>query len=76
MQVHENYSLRNYNTFGVAAIAKHFATFFFEEELKECLEENNPVLLKMILGGGSNILFTKDFDGLVLKNEISGIRYH
>ena len=73
MQVHENYSLRNYNTFGVAAIAKHFATFFSEEELKECLEENNPVLSKMILGGGSNILFTKDFDGLVLKNEISGI---
>jgi len=74
MQVHENYPLRNYNTFDVPAIAKHFARFFSEEELKECLEESNPVLLKMILGGGSNILLTKDFDGLVLKNEISGIK--
>jgi UDP-N-acetylmuramate dehydrogenase len=73
MQVHENYSLKNYNTFGVAAIAKHFATFFSEEELKESLEESKSILSKMILGGGSNILFTKDFDGLVLKNEISGI---
>jgi len=74
MQVHENYPLRNYNTFDVPAIAKHFARFFSEEELKECLEESNPVLLKMILGGGSNILLTKDFDGLVLKNEVSGIK--
>jgi UDP-N-acetylmuramate dehydrogenase len=73
MQVHENYPLRKYNTLGVPAVAKHFATFFSEEELKECLEENKPFLSKMILGGGSNILFTKDFDGLVLKNEISGI---
>jgi UDP-N-acetylmuramate dehydrogenase len=73
MQVHENYSLRKYNTFGVSAVAKHFATFFSEEELKEYLEESKPILSKMILGGGSNILFTKDFDGLVLKNEISGI---
>jgi UDP-N-acetylmuramate dehydrogenase len=74
MQVHENYSLRKYNTFDVAAVAKRFATFFSEEELKECLQEYKSVLPKMILGGGSNILFTKDFDGLVLKNEISGIK--
>lgn len=73
MQVYENYSLRKYNTFGVSAISKHFATFFSEEELKEYLEEYKLIFSKMILGGGSNILFTKDFDGLVLKNEISGI---
>jgi len=72
MQVHQNYSLREYNTFGLPAISKYFATFFLEEELKECLEENEP-LSKMILGGGSNILFTKDFNGLVLKNDIKGI---
>lgn len=73
MQVQENYSLRKYNTFGLPTIAKYFATFFSEEKLKECLEENKSILSKMILGGGSNILFTKDFDGMVLKNEISGI---
>jgi UDP-N-acetylmuramate dehydrogenase len=51
MQVHENYSLRKYNTFDVAAVAKRFATFFSEEELKECLQEYKSVLPKMILGG-------------------------
>ena len=73
MQVQENYSLRKYNTFGIDVMAKYFTTFFSEDDLKECLHENRPGFSKMILGGGSNILFTKDFDGLVLKNEITGI---
>lgn len=70
--IHENSSLRNYNTFRMDVRAKKFATFADADELSELLhtEAGSPVL---ILGGGSNILFTKDFEGLVLKNEITGI---
>ena len=74
MNFSQNYSLKNYNTFGIDAKAKYFATFNSEEELTNLLGskiiQKEPLL---ILGGGSNILFTKDFDGLVLANEIKGI---
>ncbi len=74
MQVHQNYSLKKYNTFGIDANAKSFATFSSADILEELLENNKDVSKKMILGGGSNVLFTKDYDGLVLKNEITGIQ--
>lgn len=72
MQVHQNFSLKKYNTFGIDATAKYFSAFTSVEELASTLENCNtsPVL---ILGGGSNILFTRPFNGLVLKNEIPGI---
>lgn len=70
----ENISLQPYNTFGIDATAKAFVAFASLEELKTILEANsirdNPYL---VLGGGSNILLTKDFDGIVLKNNIKGI---
>jgi len=72
MQIQENISLRPYNTFGIDARARYFAAFKDMEELSELVTRNSK-LATLILGGGSNILFTKDFDGLVLKNEISGI---
>jgi len=69
-----NYSLKNHNTFGVNAKAKYFASFSSEDELAELLKNDicktEPLL---ILGGGSNILLTQDFDGLVLANNIKGI---
>jgi len=74
MQVHQKYSLKKYNTFGIDAIAKYFATFSSADTLGELLNNNKNVPSKMILGGGSNVLFTKDYDGLVLKNEVSGIQ--
>jgi UDP-N-acetylmuramate dehydrogenase len=57
--------------------ARYFSTFSDIEQLKE-LSIHNPVTIgtppaRFILGGGSNILFTKDFDGHVLKNDIRGI---
>ncbi|MFI5185228.1 MAG: UDP-N-acetylmuramate dehydrogenase [Chitinophagales bacterium] len=77
MQIQENFSLRPYNTFGIDAKAKYFANFTNTEELIELLNlrltTHDSRLTTFILGGGSNILFTKDFDGLVLKNEIRGI---
>ena len=69
-----NYPLKNYNTFGVTAKAKYFASFSSENQLAELLKDNicktEPLF---ILGGGSNILLTQDFDGLVLANNIKGI---
>ncbi|TBR19368.1 MAG: UDP-N-acetylmuramate dehydrogenase [Chitinophagaceae bacterium] len=72
MKIHENYSLKNYNTFRIDAAAKYFSCFNDSEELKQLLDFH-PSIKKLILGGGSNLLFTKNFDGLVLKNEIKGI---
>ena len=69
-----NYSLKNYNTFGIASKAKYFASFSSEDQLAELLKDNicktEPLF---ILGGGSNILLTQDFNGLVLANNIKGI---
>ncbi len=74
VNIQENISLKPYNTFGIDVQARWFAHFTSIEELQELLNSKpktqNP---KLILGGGSNILFTKNFDGIVLKNEIKGI---
>ncbi|MBA4166066.1 MAG: UDP-N-acetylmuramate dehydrogenase [Chitinophagaceae bacterium] len=70
MTINDNYSLKNLNTFGIDANARYFASFSSEEELAELLHFHDKHL---ILGGGSNILFTRDFDGLVLKNDIGEI---
>ena len=71
MHFQENISLKKFNTFGIEATAKYFASFKNVSELEEAFKID-PVS-PLILGGGSNILFTKNYDGLVLKNEISGI---
>jgi UDP-N-acetylmuramate dehydrogenase len=72
MEIHENFSLKPYNTFSVDAQARFFNSFSFVEELEEKLMMYSEYST-LILGGGSNILFTKDYDGAVLKNEIKGI---
>ena len=71
MNIHQNISLKPYNTFGIDANAKYFSIFSSVDELEELLSSDTQQTTndKLILGGGSNILFTKDFDGLVLKNE-------
>jgi UDP-N-acetylmuramate dehydrogenase len=75
MNFQENYSLKKLNTFGIDATAKYFSSFTNVDSLAEALEYRpiNQSTNQLILGGGSNILFTKNFDGLVLRNEISGI---
>ena len=72
MLLQENISLKPYNTFGIDAKARYFATFNDTDELAETLNLKSQTS-NLILGGGSNILLTKDYDGLVLKNEIRGI---
>jgi UDP-N-acetylmuramate dehydrogenase len=72
LQMEHNYSLQPFNTFGIDVKAKHFGAFSNINELQTCLNTfPNEDLL--ILGGGSNMLFTQDFTGLVLRNEIKGI---
>jgi UDP-N-acetylmuramate dehydrogenase len=70
----EYQSLKSLNTFGVPAQARYFASFDNTEHLKELLAHslvrNNR---RLILGGGSNLLFVNNFDGIVLKNELKGI---
>jgi UDP-N-acetylmuramate dehydrogenase len=76
MQIHENFSLKRFNTFGIDAGARFFASFSTQSELAALLTPDSRLPTPgslLILGGGSNILFTGNVDGLVLKNEISGI---
>ncbi|MGZ3838380.1 MAG: UDP-N-acetylmuramate dehydrogenase [Flavisolibacter sp.] len=77
MKLQENISLKPYNTFGMEVRARYFARFTHLEELAEGLSLSIPSLqnkeARLILGGGSNILLTRDFEGTVLKNEIRGI---
>lgn len=71
--IQQNISLKPFNTFGVEASAKYYAEFNGRNQLYELVF--NKELRKekvLILGGGSNILLTKDFDGLVLRNTIPG----
>ncbi len=74
MNIQQNISLKPYNTFSIDAKAKYFASFKTIDELSELLNYKPQTSnYKLILGGGSNILFTKDVDGIVLKNEFRGI---
>ena len=55
--------------------AEYFAAFSTIDALKELIDHHyTGVKQKFILGGGSNILFTKNVEGLVLKNELKGIK--
>jgi len=72
--VEKNVQLRTYNSFGVEASARYFCRITNVDEFKSLLQtdlyKNEKTL---ILGGGSNVLFTKDFDGLIIKTDIKGI---
>jgi UDP-N-acetylmuramate dehydrogenase len=74
MYLKKNHSLKNLNTFGVDFKAKYFVEALSENELKEFLsDEKFMTESKLILGGGSNILFTRDFEGVIIKVLISRI---
>ncbi|HWC54889.1 MAG TPA: UDP-N-acetylmuramate dehydrogenase [Chitinophagaceae bacterium] len=72
MTVQENISLKSYNTFGIDVKARYFSAFADVDAAKDLVTSYSNIPL-FVLGGGSNILFTRDFDGIVLKNEIKGI---
>jgi UDP-N-acetylmuramate dehydrogenase len=75
MQIFKDYDLTKLNTFRIGARAKFFVELNKEEELKELFElpefKDNK---KLFLGGGSNILFTGNFDGLIILVKLKGIK--
>lgn len=73
MKIEENKSLKNYNTFGIDAKAKLFASVTNIDSLKNILKTNSETDI-FILGGGSNLLLTKDINALVLHINLKGIK--
>ncbi len=74
-QLRHNFSLKNNNTFGISAIAKHYLTVDSPEVLilffKENRTERNEN--RLFMGAGSNLLFINNFDGIVIHPEMAGI---
>lgn len=72
--IHQNTDLSTLNTFKIKATARQFVTITTTADLLELLPQavftQEP---RLFLGGGSNILFTKDFEGLVIQNALKGI---
>jgi len=82
MNLQENVSLKKFNTFGIDASAKYFLEANSTSDIQNFLDDKKLSPFPsgragdghlLVLGGGSNILFTKNFDGTVLKNNIKGI---
>jgi UDP-N-acetylmuramate dehydrogenase len=73
MEVQDNFSLKTYNTFGIDVSANRFCRFNDIEDLNKISDLEASMESTLILGGGSNILFTSDYSGLVARNEISGM---
>jgi len=72
MALQNNISLKPYNTFGLDVKATHFAEVHALTELKQALIESENEA-HLFVGGGSNLLLTKDYEGLVILNKIKGI---
>ena len=71
---HKNAPLKRHNTFGIACKAAEIIELNDFNEVKELLSYINKQPKELlILGGGSNVLFTKDFDGIILLNNLKGI---
>lgn len=76
LQIEQNVSLKNFNTFGIDAKARYFTEINQEDDLVELfLDEQWKNMPRLILGGGSNMLFVKDFDGIVIRMNIRGIEH-
>ncbi|MFN3403559.1 MAG: UDP-N-acetylmuramate dehydrogenase [Cytophagaceae bacterium] len=75
MDLKENFSLRSYNTFGIDVTTDFYGEFETEDKLCELISGlssgHYPIF---VLGGGSNVLFTQNFKGTILRNNIKGIR--
>ena len=74
LTIQTNQSLKSLNTFGIEVNAKYYVTPANEDEILEILNnESMADVPRFILGGGSNVLFTKDYDGIVIHPQIKGI---
>ena len=76
LQIQENVSLKNFNTFGVEANARYFVEINHPDELAELFMDPQWRQMKtLVLGGGSNMLLLNDFEGLVVRINIRGIEH-
>lgn len=76
LQIQRNVSLKNFNTFGVECHANYFVEINHRDELDELfLDPQWKEMKRLVLGGGSNMLFINDFDGLVIRINIRGIEH-
>ena len=73
MEIQHQFSLKNYNTFGIEVKAKQFVAVHSVAELQAVLRAHHSDE-KFILGGGSNMLLTKDIDALVIHIDLKGKR--
>lgn len=70
MNISSNIDLSKHHTFGINCIAENFLIVKSVSHLRQAIKL--PFRNKLILGGGSNLVFTSDFEGLIIKNEIKG----
>ena len=76
LQIQENVSLKNFNTFGIDVSARYFVEINHEDELVELFMDPQWLQMELlVLGGGSNMLFVKNFEGLVIRMNIRGIEH-
>ena len=74
MKIRENISLKNLNTFGIDVKASQFLEVKKISELHSFIVSGGLQGINfMILGGGSNVLFIEDYQGILIKNSIGGI---
>jgi UDP-N-acetylmuramate dehydrogenase len=74
LNIESNVSLKKYNTFGIDVNARYFAEVESAEDIITLFQlPTFAGLPKLILGGGSNVLFVRNFEGLVIKIAIKGI---
>ncbi|PRD46586.1 UDP-N-acetylmuramate dehydrogenase [Sphingobacterium haloxyli] len=73
--IQHHISLKTYNTFGVEAFCKAFLNIAHEDQLPILFKEGVFSSDFFVLGGGSNVLFTKDYNGLILHIENKGITH-
>ena len=71
MEIQTNFSLKSHNTFGIEAKARQFVAVHNTTELRTILQQNKSEK-KFILGGGSNMLLTKDLDAVVIHVDLKG----
>ena len=74
MLVHENVDLQPHNSFGVSANARYFSTVNTLEELRRASQfATEKRIPTCVLGEGSNVLFSRDFPGLIIKIALTGV---
>ncbi len=72
MKIEKNKSLKNYNQYGVEAKTKYFVEVSTKEEINRVLKSKYSKEKILILGEGNNILFTRDYDGLIIRPNLKG----